>query len=89
MATSNTKGVFREVVGQRIVGFYEDDRPSEWAGAIYVLVFENGTGLAFGTGNGSHWSVTAEEVSRARSRLREDLERTQEALGDVLRAAGT
>lgn len=85
MATSNTKEVFREAVGKKIVGLYSECR--EIAGEIIVLVLDDGTGLAFGR-NGSHWTVTREEVrNRARQRQAE-LENVQRDLRDVMALEG-
>lgn len=82
-AVSNTKGVFRWATGKRVVGLYED-RTSEHAGRIYVLVLDDGTGIAFGTGNGSHWIVSADDVAaRARAR-RVELQEMERDLRDVL-----
>ena len=78
MATANTTEVFREAIGKTIVGFYTE-RDSDIAGRVMVLVLNDGSGLAFGTGNGSHWTVSAEDVAfRARQR-REELRELEEA----------
>lgn len=86
MATSNMKEVFREAVGRKIVGFY-DDGAHEHAGTVYVLVLDNGAGLAFGTGNGAHYTVSAEEVERAVASRRAELERVTADLKDVVELA--
>lgn len=86
MATSNTIDVFREAVGRKIVGLYTEHH--DIAGQIKVLVFDDGSGLAFGS-NGAHWSVDKHEIRQQVIRRREELERLQSDLHDVMVAEGT
>ena len=70
-ATSNTTDVFRWAIGKTVVGIYTD-RESDIAGRVVVLVLSDGSGIAFGTGNGSHWVVSRDDVvMRARQRRAE------------------
>lgn len=82
MATSNTKEVFREAIGRRIVGLYTEQ--AEFAGVVVVLVLDDGSGLAFGTGNGTHWTVPPAEVKLRVRRRRAELELLTSDLRDVL-----
>ena len=81
MATANTKAVFREAVGKKIVGVYWET-PGEYGQAV-VLVLDDGTGLAFNS-NGSYWTVSVDEVRRCVRQRRQELERLERELRDVL-----
>ena len=83
MSTSNTDEVFRDAIGKSVIGFYTESR--EHAGHIGILVLSDGTGLAFGTGNGSHWTVGKEEVALRAAHRRDELERLERDLRDVLK----
>jgi len=84
MATSNTLDVFREGIGQKIVGLYTEN--SQHAGKVVVLVLENGTGIAFGTANGSHWNIDPIDLHMRALARREELERLTADLRDVRKA---
>lgn len=86
MSTANTLGVFREAIGRRIVGLYCESY--EHAGRVVVLVLDDGTGLAFGTGNGSHWTVNAEDMARRVAARREELAQLEADMRDVLATEG-
>jgi len=85
LPTSNTKDVFRHATGKTVVGVYTEDG-HEFAGDVVVLVLSDGTGLAFGTGNGSHWVVSPDDVTRRVRQRRQDLERAADDLRDALKA---
>lgn len=84
MSTSNTLEVFRESVGKTILGLYTEER--EHAGRVVVLVMSDGTGLAFGTGNGSHWTVSKDDVEMRARQRREELQALERDLRDVLKS---
>lgn len=85
MATSNTKEVFREAVGKRIVGLFTTH--GEIAGTTTVLVLDDGTGVAVAS-NGSHWSLAKKEVKRRVYERRRELEALQADLRDVIASEG-
>lgn len=90
MAASNTKECFREVVGKRVTGFLFDALPSsrsDLRDGTKTLVFDDGTGLTIAA-NGSFWRELSEDVSRAISIKRKELEATKRDIADVLAAAG-
>lgn len=86
MATSNTTEVFREAIGRRIVGLYRETW--EHPGIVVVLVLDDGTGLAFGTGNGSHWTVSRKEVERRAHERKRELLQLERELRDVMELEG-
>lgn len=81
MATSNTIAAFREIVGRKILGLYRD-------GSSVCLVFDDGTGFAFNTEHGSYWNIGRYEVAAKARDRREELERLQADLRDVVAAEG-
>jgi hypothetical protein len=82
MTTANTKDVFRWAIGKTIAGMYREH--SENAGEIVVLVLSDGSGLAFGTGNGSHWTYSADDVMRRVRQRRAELQNVERELRDAM-----
>lgn len=70
-------------VTKRVIGVYFENG-GESAGEVCVLVLDDGTGIAFG-GNGSHWTVSADDVARRAASRREELQQAQADLEEVLR----
>lgn len=83
VTTSNTKDVFRWAVGKTVVGMYVEG-VREHAGEIVVLVLSDGTGIAFGTGNGTHWCVSQEDVAFRAHQRRTELEQAERDLREAL-----
>lgn len=89
MAASNTKDCFREVVGKRVKGVIFDALPrnSAVSDGTKTLIFDDGTGLTIAS-NGSFWRESSEEISRAISIKKTELEAAKRDIEDVLTAAG-
>ena len=84
MAASNTKEVFREVIGKKVVGVYWERNDH---GEAAVLVLDDGSGLAFNH-NGSHWNVSAEDIALRVQHRRMELARAYADLNDILKVEG-
>ena len=89
MVASNTKDCFRECVGKRIKGFLFDALPisdRSLSAGTKTLIFEDGSGLTISS-NGSFWLEDAKEIARAVGYRRDELQKTQNELAEILAAA--
>jgi hypothetical protein len=79
--TANQDGVFRGAVGRTIRGFY---RASSASGlrSDACLVLDDGTAIVFGS-TGAYWTLSAGDVQKDISRLRE---KHEAAVRDLARA---
>jgi len=83
--TSNTDEVFRTFIGCEIKGLV---REITFEGQhANILVFQCGWGLALNS-NGSHWTVSPEEIQAHLNKAKDKLEDTQRELSSVLTLAG-
>lgn len=83
--TSNTDEVFRTFIGCRVKGLV---REIAFEGHhADILVFDCGWGLVFNS-NGSHWTITSEEVQRHIGRSQKELEDKKRELEDMLQLSG-
>lgn len=80
---ANTKDVFRSAIGKKILGVYWTPRMGAGSGEAAILVLDDGTGLAFHS-NGAYWTVNAEEVRSHAATRREELERLERDLRDIM-----
>jgi hypothetical protein len=77
-AASNTRECILEHRGKRIKGALFSQLPfgrADLASGTTTLVFDDGTGFTFAS-NGSFWSETKRDVSRAIERFQRQLEET-------------
>lgn len=90
MAASNTFDCFRECIGLRVVGVLRDAMPVSDRGlakGTKTLVFEDGTGLTMAP-NGSYWRESSNEIDRAISVRKRELDALNRDVADVLATAG-
>ena len=83
--TSNTNEVYRTFIGCRVKGLVR--KTSSDGHHADILVFDCGWGLAFNS-NGSHWTVSPEDVNRLIKQAQKELENSKKELEHILKLAG-
>ena len=82
MPASNTFDCFREFIGQKVLGVFQNPKSGE-----KTLVFEDGRGLTF-SGQSTYWVTSAGDITLAVFHMRKDLEKLSKDLKDVIKLAG-